>query len=103
MDLKELITYAEEKEIITLVDADELRNYLDVLENTEESSYNQEVRIEELEDKLLETTDSLFRYRKECDTIKKKLKRWKTLLSIDGENTKKVVKEEIEELLNEKN
>lgn len=103
MDLKELITYTEEKEIITLVEADELRNYLDVLEDKEELSNNQDVRIEELEDKLLETTDSLFRYRKECDTIKKKLKKWQTLLSVDGENTKKVVREEIEEVLNEKN
>ena len=102
MTLKELITYAEEKQIITLVEADELRNYIDVLENKEELSENQEVRIEELEDKLLETTDSLFRYRKECDTIKKKLKRWSTLLSVEGYSYNKV-RDEIEDLLNEKN
>lgn len=72
MDLKELITYAEEKQIITLVEADELRNYLEVLEDRESEIENQDVRIEQLEDKLLETTDSLFRYKKECEQLKEK-------------------------------
>ena len=95
MTLDELINYAENEGIINLVDADILRNEVDTIESKEKDLLNAELRIEQLEDKLLETTDVVFKLRKENEIYKKKLKRWKELLKVDGCNTKHQVLMEI--------
>ena len=100
MDLSYLIDYCEEHRVITLVEADELRNDVDVLESKESDLINAELRIEQLEDKLLETIDVVFKLRRENETLKKHMKRWANLLTEDGHNTKKEVYIEIIKDLN---
>lgn len=99
MDLNYLIDYCEEHRVITLVEADELRNDIDVLESKAKDNENDTLRIEQLEDKLIETTDTIFRLRRENETYKKKLKHWKELLKVDGCNTKHQVLVDIMKVL----